>query len=111
MQLPSISTAIQVRRLSWYAKMSEYNHEQAVVLTAMFGQIPFEAEPTIGPDMLLAPKANPWALQFYTDMDQLQHIESAHDLSGETQGEVIFIFTNEQIAKKVQAHGFLNIAS
>ena len=44
------------------------NHRQ--VLAAMFGQYPFESEPTIAPDGTVQ-KSNPWLDEFIEDMDNL----------------------------------------
>ena len=45
----------------------------------MFGQYPFESEPTIAPDGTVQ-KSNPWLDQFIEDMEDLLQLDSAADL-------------------------------
>ena len=62
----------RVRRLKWAQTLVQDPSHPAQVLTAMFGKLPAESSPTLGPDGELSPDANPWAVRWMADLEALE---------------------------------------
>ena len=62
----------RVRRLKWAQTLLQDPSHHAQVLTAMFGKLPAEPSPTLGPDGEITPEANPWAVRWMEDLEALQ---------------------------------------
>ena len=42
------------------------------LITAMFGKLPSEPNPTLGPGGEISPEANPWAVRWMADLEELE---------------------------------------
>ena len=42
------------------------------LITAMFGKLPLEPNPTLGPGGETSPEANPWAVRWMADLEELE---------------------------------------
>ena len=75
----TLSLELRIRRLRYNQQLARRpaNHRQ--VFAAMFGQYPFESEPTIAPDGTVH-ESNPWLDQFIEDMEDLLYLDSAAEL-------------------------------
>ncbi len=87
---------LQVRRIKWYQSMAKITSDNTTIITAMFAQFPFEPHPTIFDNTLNTSehqKNNPWAEQFYRDIQALEHIEDAQALLLDLSGRFILVLS------------------
>ena len=56
----------------WAQTLVQDPSHHAQVLTAMFGKLPAEPSPTLGPDGEITPEANPWAARWMADLEALE---------------------------------------
>ena len=61
----------QVRRLKWAQTLLQDPSHRAQLITAMFGKLPSEPNPTQGPGEV-SPEANPWAVRWMADLEELE---------------------------------------
>ena len=54
----------RVRRLKWAQTLVQDPSHHAQLITAMFGKLPSEPDPSLGPGGEILPEANPWAVRW-----------------------------------------------
>ena len=62
----------RVRRLKWAQTLVQDPAHHTQLVTAMFGKLPSEPNPTLGPGGEISPKANPWAVRWMADLEELE---------------------------------------
>ena len=62
----------RVRRLKWAQTLVQDPSHHAQLITAMFGKLPSEPNPTLGPGDEILPEANPWAVRWMADLEELE---------------------------------------
>ena len=67
----------RVRRLvNWAQILVQDPAHHTQLITAMFGKLPSEPNPTLGPGGEISPEANPWAVRRTADLEELEpHVE------------------------------------
>ena len=70
-KLAPCDVEVRVRRLKWAQTLVQEPSHHAQVLSAMFGKLPAEENPTLGPDGEVTPEANPWAVRWMEDLEAL----------------------------------------
>ena len=61
----------RVRRLEWAQTLVQDPAHHTQLITAMFGKLPSEPNPTLGPGGEILPEANPWAVRWMADLEEL----------------------------------------
>ena len=85
---------LQVRRLQWYQQLARDRYRHKCVLMAMFGKLGCEHNDTVDPQGCILPHANPWANQFYTDIQALRQIDAGQALLEYLGERVVLVFTS-----------------
>ena len=62
----------RVRRLKWAQTVVQDPAHHTQLITAMFGKLPSEPNPTLGPGGEILPEANPWAVRWMADLEELE---------------------------------------
>ena len=62
----------RVRRLEWAQTLVQDLPHHAQLITAMFAELPSEPNPTLGPGGEILPEANPWAVRWMADLEELE---------------------------------------
>ena len=62
----------RVRRLRWAQMLVQDPPHHAQLITAMFGKLPSEPNPTLGPGDEILQEANPWAVRWKADLEKLE---------------------------------------
>ena len=61
-----------MRRLKWAQTLVQDPPHHAQLITVMFGKLPSEPNPTLGPGGEILPEANPWAVRWMADLEELE---------------------------------------
>ena len=56
----------------WKPGCEDSNGHRPSLITAMFGKLPSEPNPTLGPGGDISPEANPWAVRWMADLEELE---------------------------------------
>ena len=62
----------RVRRLKWAQTLVQDLAHHTQLITAMFGKLPSEPNPRLGPGGEISPEANPWAVRWMADLKELE---------------------------------------
>ena len=62
----------RVQRLKWAQSLVQDPAHHTQLTTAMFGKLPSEPNPTLGPGGEISPEANPCAMKWMADLDELE---------------------------------------
>ena len=60
-----------MRRHKWAQTLVQDPAHHTQLITAMFGKLPSEPNPTLGPEGEISPEANPWAVRWMADLEEL----------------------------------------
>ena len=85
---------LQVRRLQWYQHLARDKYKHKCVLMAMFGKLGCEQREAVDLQGCVLPHANPWAKQFYTDIQSLRRIDAGQSLLDYLGERVLLVFTS-----------------
>ena len=62
----------RVRRLKWAQTLVQDPAHHTQLITATFGKLPSEPNPTLGHGDEISPEANPWAVRWMADLEELE---------------------------------------
>ena len=62
----------RVRRLFWAQTSVQDPAHHTQLITAMFGKLSSEPNPTLGPGGEISPEASPWAVMWMADLEELE---------------------------------------
>ena len=62
----------RVRRLEWAQTLAQDPAHHTQLITAMFGKLLSESNPTLGPGGEIASEANQWAVRWMADLEELE---------------------------------------
>ena len=71
-QLAPCDVQARVRRNKWAQTLVQDPAHQTQLITAMFGKLPSEPSPTLGPGGEILPEANPWAVRWMGNLEELE---------------------------------------
>ena len=84
---------LRIRRLKFLQRQARDPRKHHQVITAIFGTMFFEGEPTIQPDGGLSTYANSYAKTYWEDIQALRSLDSAYWLVDMADGEVMPFFS------------------
>ena len=62
----------RVRRLEWAQTLVQDPSHHTQLITAVFGKLPSELDPTLCPGGEISPEADPWAVRWVADLEELE---------------------------------------
>ena len=94
LQLAPTSIELRVRRLRFWQSVARNPGLHVALLAAVFGQCEFETLPTVDLHGRVSRNANPWALQFKSDVESLAECDDGKDLVEQLAGRVVRVFSD-----------------
>ncbi|CAE7493209.1 unnamed protein product [Symbiodinium natans] len=87
------STELRIRRLKFLQRLATDPFRHHHVITAIFGTMDFDSEPTVDAEVGLSPRANSYARLYWKDLQSLAGLDSAHWIVELAGNDIMAFFT------------------